>query len=404
MSNGLKQRLSTRKQLWEIDSQLLCSVCGTCLSMEEQRRLLRKLDIEEAGCLDYEIHSLVVQNGAFYNKISYQFNKLLNQKYRYEIAQYGKLNEKEFSVIWQEHYSKGDVCGLYWVGVTHRGFAESFVQRMFCDIHMLSHLNSRENRKEKAERKQLEEQNRKLREKLLIQKSLRKEQSRELAASNRSLKLLERKLSDLERHVNSQKDTREIEVQGETPLYQQLKNEIDERRRELEQSFHHIQDLTREKENLSRELAYQQKVNQQIYEELQRMLKEVCNMTPACQKAAREVNQCRRRILMVGGLSRLSALCQEMIEGMGYDFTYHNGYMNTGENKLKHLIHNVDMVLCSTDCNSHGACQSVKKICKRLNKDCCFLNNTSLSSIFKVVQNINTAEPESVALRSQRSS
>jgi len=131
MNNGLKQRLSTRKQLWEIDSQLLCSVCGTCLSMEEQRRLLRKLNIEEAGCLDYEIHSLVVQNGAFYNKISYQFNKLLNQKYRYEIAQYGKLNEKEFSVIWQEHYSKGDVCGLYWVGVTTGALRRALFKECF---------------------------------------------------------------------------------------------------------------------------------------------------------------------------------------------------------------------------------------------------------------------------------
>lgn len=397
MINDPKQRLSTRKQLWEIDTQLLCSVCGTCLSMEEQRRLLRKLDLKEKDCSDYEIHSLMVRYGDFLNKISYQVNKLLNQKYQYYIARYAGLSEEEYRGVWEEHYARGDVCGLYWVAVTHRGLAQSFVQKVFSEIHMLSHLNGGDNRKEKAERGRLEEENRKLREKLLCVKKLRKEQDLELAASNKSLKQLENKLINLEKSVVSEKDARAKAVPGETPPSQRFKEEIDERRRELEQSFRLIQDLSRDKDDLSRELAYQQKVNQQLYEEFQRMLKELSEMPPVCQKTAREVNQCRLRILMVGGVTRLSSICQEMVESLGYEFTYHDGYMNTGANKLKSLIQNVDMVLCSTDCNSHGACQSVKKICKRLNKDCCFLNNTSLSSIFRVVKGINAANQESGA-------
>lgn len=389
--NDARKKVSTHRQLWEIDSHLLCSVCGTCLSMEEQRRLLRKLDIKERDCSDYEVHALMVRYGDYLNKISYQVNKLLNQKYRYDIVSYGHLAEEEFRALWEEHYARGDVCGLYWVAVTHRGLADSFVQKAFCDIHMLSHLNGGKNLKEKAERGRLEEENRKLREKLLLIKRLRKEQEQELAAGSKRITLLESKLSALENTVKPEKDTRSRAVPGETSSSHRSKEEADERRRELEQSFQLIRDLTRDKDSLSRELACQQKVNRQLYEEFQRMLKDLSEMPPACQKADQEVNQCRRRILMVGGVTRLSAICREMVENMGHEFTYHDGYMNTGGNKLKNLIQNVDVVLCSTDCNSHGACQSVKKICKSLNKDCCFLSSTSLSSIFRVVKDINKA-------------
>ncbi len=395
--NEKKERQSTRKQLWEIDSQLLCSVCGTCLSMEEQRRLLRKLDLKEKDCSDYEIHSLMVRYGGFLKKISYQANKLLNQKYKYDIARYDGLSEEEYRGVWQEHYARGDVCGLYWVTVTHRGLAESFVQKAFSDIHMLSHINGGENRKEKAERGRLEEENRKLRDKLIIQKKLRKEQDRELAAGNKRIKLLESKLIKLEKLVESEKYAREKAIPDVTTSSQQFKDEIEERRRELEKSFRLIEDLSREKDSLSSELAHQRSISRQLYEEFQRMWKELSNVPPACQETTSEAGQCRRRILIVGGLSRLNSLCQEMVEGLGHDFAYHDGYLNSGENKLKSLIQNVDMVLCSTDCNSHGACQSVKKICKRLNKDCCFLNNTSLTSIFRVVQGINATNPENCA-------
>jgi hypothetical protein len=398
MQKDAKQRLATRKQLWEIDTQLLCSVCGTCLSMEEQRRLLRKLDIyEEKDYSDYEVHSLMRRYGEFLNKLSYQVNKLLNQKYQYEIARYARLSEEEYRDVWKEHYARGDVCGLYWVAVTHRGLTESFVQKTFCDIHMLSHLHGGENRKEKAERRRLEEENRKLQQKLLYVKRLRKEQEQELAASNKRLQLVESKLSVLEKSVESEKDVRAKAVPCEPPSARRLKEEIGERRRELEQALGLIQDLSRDKEDLSRKLAYQQKVNQQLYEEFQRVLKELPDTPPVCQKTVREANQFRRRILMVGGVSRLSSICQEMVENMGHEFTYHDGYMNSGADKLKSLIQNVDMVLCSTDCNSHGACQSVKKICKRLKKDCRFLSSTSLSSIFRVVKGINEAKPESTA-------
>ena len=397
MKKEVEQKCSTRKQLWEIDTQLLCSVCGTCLSMEEQRRLLRKLDVNEKDCSDYEIHSLMVRYGDFLNKISYQVNKLLNQKYRYDIARYAGLNEEEYWGVWEEHYARGDVCGLYWIAVTHRGLSESLMQKFFSDIHMLSHLNGGENRKEKAECGRLEEENRRLREKLLIQKKLRKEQARELAAGNKRIKLLESKLINLEKLVESEKDARGKAVPDVTPSTQQFKDEIEERQRELEQSYRLIEDISREKDSLSCELAHQRRVSRQLYEEFQRMLKELSEMPPVCQKTAREVNQCRLRILMVGGVTRLSSICQEMVESLGYEFTYHDGYMNTGANKLKNLIQNVDMVLCSTDCNSHGACQNVKKICKSLNKDCCFLNNTSLSSIFRVVKGINAVKPESSA-------
>ncbi|MEN6327824.1 MAG: hypothetical protein ABFD18_16665, partial [Syntrophomonas sp.] len=124
----------SRKHLWEVNEHWLCSICGTCLSMEEQRQLLRKLDMDENDYLDYEIHSLMVQNSASANRLSYQINKLLNHKYRYDIARYSCVSEAEFAELWKEKYAQGDICGLYWVALTRRDLSQKFVHRLFCDI------------------------------------------------------------------------------------------------------------------------------------------------------------------------------------------------------------------------------------------------------------------------------
>lgn len=174
----------------------------------------------------------------------------------------------------------------------------------------------------------------------------------------------------------------------------QADEEMDSLRDQLAGSFRMIEELERENNYLRGELDCQQNINQQLYEEFQRILKDLSAMSQTCQKSEEERSQCRRRVLLVGGLTRLSALYQELAEGMGFDFAYHDGYMNTGERSLKNLIQKVDLVLCSTDANSHGACNSVKKLCKNLNKDCCFLNNTSLSSISRTLKGVVPAGQE----------
>jgi hypothetical protein len=308
---------------------------------------------------------------------------LLNHKYRYDIAQYSCINEVDFSEIWKEKYAQGDVCGIYWVAVTRRDLSEKYVHTLFCDIHMLSHLNGGINRREKAECKRLEKQIQLLQEKRNNERRLRKEQGRELEACYKRIKELENKVIGLEKS-NTLNKPEIIPCPGVEQLI--VHGEMNILRDELARSFQMMEEFAREKSELVREVSYQKKINQQLYEEFQRILKDMSSMPPACRKFEEEMSQCKRRVLMVGGLTRLSSLYQELAEGLGYDFAYHDGYMNAGEKGLKNLIQNVDLVLCSTDCNSHGACNSVKKICKNLNKDCCFLNNTSLSSVSRTLQ------------------
>lgn len=374
-----------RKQLWEVNEHWLCSICGTCLSMEEQRQLLRKLDMEEASYLDYEIHSLMVQNSAFANRLSYHINKLLNQKYHYDIAQYGCLGEEEFDELWKEKYAQGDICGLYWVALTRRDLSLKFVHRLFCDIHMLSHLNGGSNRREKAECQRLEKHNKQLQEKIRRERKLRKEMESKLADSEKRNKELNNKYIKLEKL--KLEHPAEIGA-GQASVGLETNAEMDSLQTELLRALRIIEELDRDKSALSRELSSQQKINQQLYEEFQRILKDMAAVPGVCPKSGEEMSQCRRRVLLVGGLTRLSSLYRELAEEMGFDFDYHDGYMNAGEKGLKNLIQKVDLVLCSTDANSHGACNSVKKLCKNLNKDCCFLNNTSLSSISRTLQGV----------------
>ncbi len=85
-----------------------------------------------------------------------------------------------------------------------------------------------------------------------------------------------------------------------------------------------------------------------------------------------------KRILIVGGISKIKAFYRRLIEEKSAVFEYHDGW---GKHGLEGLIRRSDMVLCPVNCNSHNACLSVKKLCKKYCKRVQMLPNSSLSSI-----------------------
>jgi len=104
---------------------------------------------------------------------------------------------------------------------------------------------------------------------------------------------------------------------------------------------------------------------------------------------------CRKRVLMVGGIDRMERHYRERVEACGGTFEHHTGVMKKGARKLKSSMLRADVVLCPVRCNSHTACDQVKKLGKKLNKPVYMLSNFSLNALSQVAGS-SSVEPGSL--------
>lgn len=95
--------------------------------------------------------------------------------------------------------------------------------------------------------------------------------------------------------------------------------------------------------------------------------------------------KCMKRVLLVGGITKFKAFYKEIIEEQGHEFHYLDGYMKGGEKALRDKILRCDIVFCPVDCNSHNACLSVKKLCKKHCRLLKILKSSSLSGVSQAI-------------------
>jgi len=94
---------------------------------------------------------------------------------------------------------------------------------------------------------------------------------------------------------------------------------------------------------------------------------------------------CKKRILIVGGITRMESLYRELIESHGGVFEYHDGYVKKGAKKLESRLKRADIVVCPVNCNSHAACIMVKNLGKKYGKTVHMLASFSMSSISRAI-------------------
>lgn len=383
-SSGKDKKSLKRKRLWEIPSDLFCSLCGTCLDMDEQRMILKKLNMEHRDISDHEIHKVMVQCLYSENKLSRRLDSHLSDKYRYEFSQFGECDDAGFMAVWQEHMKSGDICGLYWVALTHKNLSDHTQYQVFCDVHMLSHLNGGKSRQEKNDCDRLQRVNLDLSARLQQEKKRRKELVKALDSAEKTRRDLESRIQHLLKTPAA--DSQELvkannTINVLTSQNQKLQEELEQKDTALQESLKTALDIKKLKAGLESDLWRQKEINQQLFREINTLINPrqcidcQCSQTNCCAKL------CDKRVLIVGGLTKLKGFYRDVVENHGASFEYHDGYLKSGERELEHLIKKSDIILCPVDCNSHNACLSVKKICNRVKKPYQMLSSSSLSSI-----------------------
>ena len=117
---------------------------------------------------------------------------------------------------------------------------------------------------------------------------------------------------------------------------------------------------------------------------------EVCSVSgracSGCVRSCLDCDLCRKRVLMVGGITKMEDRYREVVESRGGVFEYHDGYMRNGARNLEGVIRRADMVLCPVNCNSHTACGVVKSLGKKYGKPVFMLAGSSVSALAQAVE------------------
>ena len=113
---------------------------------------------------------------------------------------------------------------------------------------------------------------------------------------------------------------------------------------------------------------------------------------PAAPQVTIPIQLVNQSVLCVGGRSGNISFYRKMVEKIGAQFAHHDGGLEDSSNQLDASLAAADLVICQTGCISHGAYWRVKEYCKRTGKRCVFVDNPSVSSLARGLQEIG-AEP-----------
>ena len=378
-----------RLKFWEIARFLKCPVIGMCLSFYEQKRILKRSGISFKHRSHFEIHELLVAGADVETGVSRQVDRLLNRKFRPEIAPLMKLSEKVFMGYWASSFYSGEFTGALWAAAIKPDLTEKSRFEIFGAIHMSMHQNGE---REAQLKKRLAFQ-----EKETVKMTAKaREMGRALKKLQRAHVALQATNDDLNMRVMASETERErltaefessrspsavVSLEREKRRLNSYLKDLGNRIREAERTINETKSRNRQ---LKRSLSKQVKRVVSLEEEAARFFRESSQLGK-CDASCPSYDLCQKRILLVGGLTRMTALYREVIEGRNGVFEYHDGYMRKGAKMLENRIRRADMVICPVTCNSHAACSLVKSLGKKHKKPVRLLNSASLTALAQAI-------------------
>lgn len=352
--------LAGRNRLQQLNPHFHCSVIGTCLSTAELRKALARF-VNVEGQSEIELHHDAVALARRDAPAVKALNKLLDQRHDLAIRQFGKLRGADaLAQAWKEACGRGEIPGAYWALLTHRDATDELRNKVFGDVHMLSHLVGAANRADIRRLVSLEQENADLKDKLDRQQ-LRSQEL--LAARDQSLALVQGQLSQalLKLADLSSRDDTPAEAVAPDASWLALQTERRERaERSASAALSEAARLKEEMEQLQRHL-------QTLSQELVAAETQLRELSEAPEDGAPFLSaQLRgRRILYVGGRPSSTAAIRGLVERHGGQFQRHDGGLEDRKGMLAAAVAAADLVVFPVDCIDHDSASNLKRSCSR---------------------------------------
>lgn len=389
-SSGAADGIAIRSQpralkFWNINPFFKCPVVGMCLTLDEQKQLLKRTGVAIKTKSPFEIHEMLVASADQESRLSRRVDALLNRKFGKETHFLLGLDNPAFKRHFKAAFEAGDCIGATWAAAVHPDLTPELRRELFGDIHMAMHWSGEQRNalKQKLARQSQEVDKlcRRCNQAVQRRRTLQKE-NRQLMQHQESMKAT---LAMIERQNTGLKA--ELAAVGSCCRYAGIERENRVLQEKLAATLAVAEDKNRlqallEEENrrLSSEIERQQELNRRIQKEAQELLDEVISLT-RCESSCPSFDLCQKRVLVVGGITRMASLYRELVESNGGIFEYHDGYMQKGVKNLEGRLRRADVVVCPVNCNSHAACSIVKNLAKKYQKTVHMLANSSLSAV-----------------------
>jgi len=377
-ATAAEAQASRRRRLWELGHACHCPLVGVAFPLGVLRKLVDKAAHGKVIADDYEVHVGAVTECGSRNRLSEALQKELERRYAAVLQRFrAARTTDDVAGMWRAAVAAGDVAGAFWAGLTHPRCTPALEEQMCRDLHMVQHQAGACVRADLNKFNATLDDNRRL--------------LRELAqARQRNAALLQEKSADAERHAAQRMQLRAQAV-GKDSIIDSLHAEL----AQLKASMPGLESRARLAERLrrmeDRERAMRNQINELKVELARASQAAAPAVTPApAQPAAAPVVEHvirmtprlqQRSVLCVGGRSGNVATYRELIEREGAQFAHHDGGLEDNANRLEASLAAADLVICQTGCISHSAYWRVKDYCKRNGKRCVFIDNPSISSL-----------------------
>lgn len=372
-------------RFWEIDHFFKCPVVGMCLTLSEQKQLLKKAGISVKNKSPFEIHETLVASSESESRLSRRVDNLLNRKLGKETVVLLELDNEAFKGRFKAAFETGDCISVTWAAAINPNLSIDLKREIFGDIHMAMHWSGEQRLKLKQKLarqcKEIDELRESCKNAIQLRRTLHKE--------NEQLRHNQERLRTTLAAVENEKVVleKELAAAGSRYRYAEIEQENRMLKEKLDAVLVSAKDHQRmiaclEEKNLrlSSEIERQQESNRRFKMETREIFGEVFTLN-RCDATCPSFDLCKKRILLVGGITRMESLYRELVENSGGVFEYHDGYMKKGTKKLESRLRRADMVVCPVNCNSHAACSIVKKLAKKHNKTVHMLANSSLRAV-----------------------
>ncbi len=356
--------------IWEINERYFCPIAGFCLNVEEQWQLLSKnIKKENQKFISKILHDFVIANISKETPIAKQAQKILDKKYSKLIGLYINCNAKEWIEDIDSFLNSQDFGAFIWISAAYIDLSEKDNQQILQKLHMYSHQMYFEYQLSEKKYENIRRQNNIINDKYNGIRSKLKEVEKQL-------KLLKENYYMLISQNNS--------LIKENANYSNLKSDNQYLIKQIKEKNHLITQLESDNKQLNKKVNS----NSICFENIKQELNEVLSSFKAQQSKCNEcdkVDLCQKKVLIVGGITKLESFYKKIVQEMGGLFIYHNGYCRQNESNLSNLVTQSDIVICPVDVNSHAACLQVKKACKKTGTDYYMLRKSSMNSIYNTL-------------------
>jgi hypothetical protein len=366
-----------RTKIWEFNTNLHCSIIGTCLSTSELRQILKKYSLVAPDSTDHDLHSAAVGLAGRHDKAAKLLNKALDERHRVSINQFAKAKTEDgVRSLWREAVKRGEIPGAFWATLTHPAATRGVIRDAFGEVHMLSHLVGAANRADIRRLCQLEEEGAGLRERL----------DRQQAAFREAVVTRDARIQELRRSLIQQVAAQPSGIVEHDATLRQLVMDL---QRQLAREARRSSVLA--ERLMTARTAVAEERSARLHSErengaLRCELEAIASVTFAVGEDRDAPGPPRLRLggitlLYIGGRTHHIARLRAVTEASGATFLHHDGGSEHHLNILAGLASQADVVVFPVDCISHHAAQVAKQCCRQSGKQFIPLRSASVTSL-----------------------